>query len=65
MYAIISQKKYLLILRTMNSKLITTALLLALGGALQAQNVGIGIATPHASAQLEISSTNKGLLIPG
>lgn len=31
--------------------------------ALKAQ-VGIGTATPHASAQLEISATNKGLLIP-
>jgi hypothetical protein len=30
----------------------------------QSQNVGIGTPTPHASAQLEISSANKGLLIP-
>jgi hypothetical protein len=29
-----------------------------------AQNVGIGTTTPHASAALEISSANKGLLIP-
>jgi trimeric autotransporter adhesin len=29
-----------------------------------AQNVGIGTTTPTASAQLEISATNKGLLIP-
>ncbi len=28
------------------------------------QNVGIGTPTPHASAQLEISAANKGLLIP-
>jgi hypothetical protein len=28
-----------------------------------AQNVGIGTATPHASAQLDISSTTKGTLI--
>lgn len=31
--------------------------------ATQAQNVGIGTTTPHASAQLEISSTTKGTLI--
>jgi hypothetical protein len=30
----------------------------------QAQNVGIGTSTPNASAQLDISSNNKGLLIP-
>ncbi len=29
-----------------------------------AQNVGIGTTTPDGSAQLEISATNKGLLIP-
>jgi hypothetical protein len=28
------------------------------------QNIGIGTATPHPSAQLDISSTSKGLLIP-
>lgn len=31
---------------------------------LQAQNVGIGTSTPHNSAQLDISSSNKGLSIP-
>lgn len=30
----------------------------------QAQNVGIGTATPNASARLDISSTNSGVLIP-
>ena len=30
----------------------------------KAQSVGIGTATPAASAQLEVSSTNKGMLIP-
>jgi len=29
-----------------------------------AQNVGIGTATPNASAQLDISSTSKGMLVP-
>ena len=32
--------------------------------AVTAQNVGIGTSTPNASAQLEITSTNKGVLIP-
>lgn len=31
---------------------------------LTAQSVGIGTNTPHASARLDISATNKGLLIP-
>jgi hypothetical protein len=31
---------------------------------LNAQNVGIGIATPNASAALDVSSNSKGLLIP-
>ncbi|NOU37663.1 MAG: hypothetical protein HOO89_03050 [Ferruginibacter sp.] len=30
----------------------------------QAQNVGIGTTTPHASAVLDISSTNQGILLP-
>jgi hypothetical protein len=29
-----------------------------------AQNVGIGTATPNASAQLDVSSTTKGMLVP-
>jgi hypothetical protein len=29
-----------------------------------AQNIGIGTPSPHSSAQLEVSSTNKGILIP-
>jgi hypothetical protein len=29
-----------------------------------AQNIGIGTPTPHASAMLDVTSTNKGLLIP-
>jgi hypothetical protein len=31
---------------------------------LRAQGVGIGTTTPHGSAQLDISSTTKGLLVP-
>ena len=45
-------KKYLLIL------------LCLLTANIFAQNVGIGTLTPDASAQLEINSTTKGLLIP-
>ncbi len=30
----------------------------------KSQNVGIGTTTPHASAALEVSGTNKGILIP-
>ncbi len=29
-----------------------------------AQNIGIGTATPHASAMLDVTSVNKGLLVP-
>lgn len=46
----------------MKKILFCTSLLLAMS-AVNAQ-VGIGTATPHASAQLEISAANKGLLIP-
>ncbi len=47
----------------MIKKLLLTALLGITFGA-YAQNVGIGTATPDASAQLDIVSTNSGLLIP-
>lgn len=47
---------------------ITTSLLLSAVILLNSKNtsaqVGIGTTTPHASAALEINSTNKGLLIP-
>lgn len=36
-----------------------------LPGALCAQSVGIGTATPDASARLEVSSSKQGVLIPG
>jgi hypothetical protein len=44
-------------------KLLLQVCLCLTAGAIQAQ-VGIGTATPHASAQLDISASNKGLLIP-
>ena len=34
------------------------------GMGIQAQNVGIGTQTPHGSAQLEVSSTTQGMLLP-
>lgn len=45
-------------------KKIFTLSFLGLALAAQSQNVGIGTSTPVASAKLEISSTNSGLLIP-
>jgi hypothetical protein len=30
----------------------------------KAQSVGVGTTSPHASAQLDVSSTNKGMLVP-
>lgn len=44
-------------------KLVTTLSLALFLGQLQAQ-VGIGTAVPHSSAQLDITSTTKGLLMP-
>ncbi|MEO6404597.1 MAG: hypothetical protein ABIY51_06390, partial [Ferruginibacter sp.] len=46
-------KKYLLSLTLLSVSLIATA-----------QNIGIGTLNPNASAMLEITSPNKGLLIP-
>ena len=46
------------------AKLLFTFLLVATTVCTQAQNVGIGTTNPAASAALEISGTNKGLLIP-
>ncbi|HSK13832.1 MAG TPA: hypothetical protein VK907_11495, partial [Phnomibacter sp.] len=43
----------------------TFILVLAMAGAMQAQNnVGIGTQTPHASALLDVSSTTKGMMAP-
>lgn len=45
-------------------KIISCLLLLLQYQLLLAQNVGIGTSAPNASAQLDITSTSKGLLIP-
>ena len=45
-------------------KLIITASALILSMSTFAQNVGIGTNTPDASAKLDISSTNSGMLVP-
>ncbi len=45
-------------------KLILAVLFSALYHMLPAQSVGIGTTTPHASAALDISSSNKGLIVP-
>ena len=46
-------------------RIITTTLLTALASSnLFAQNVGIGTSTPNASAKLEITDANRGVLIP-
>ncbi len=39
-------------------------LIIVLTNFANAQNIGIGTATPNASAQLDVTSTSKGLLIP-
>ncbi len=48
----------------MKRLLYTTLSILALSGIAKAQNVGIGTATPNASAKLEITDANRGVLIP-
>jgi hypothetical protein len=45
-------------------KALLLALCLGLAGIIGGQNVGIGTASPHASAVLDLSSPNKGVLIP-
>lgn len=45
-------------------KIVLLFILAASASLLQAQSVGIGTTTPNASAQLDIVSTTKGLLIP-
>jgi hypothetical protein len=46
------------------AKLFFTFLFAVAAFCTQAQNVGIGTTSPHGTAQLEISSNGKGLLIP-
>jgi hypothetical protein len=46
------------------AKLFFTILLTVAAIFTQAQNVGIGTTSPHGTAQLEISSNAKGILIP-
>ena len=48
----------------MKSKLFALCISIFTGNSLMAQNIGIGTNVPHASAQLDITSTTKGLLIP-
>jgi len=38
--------------------------LVCLMGAIRAQSVGIGTSTPHSSARLDVSDTQRGILIP-
>lgn len=45
-------------------KIITLLLLISLQKIVVSQNVGIGTTTPNASAQLDVTSTTKGMLIP-
>jgi hypothetical protein len=49
---------------SMKRRVFALSILLLVNCCSQAQNVGIGTATPHASAALEIASTDKGVLIP-
>lgn len=46
------------------TSLLLSALVLAFSAGAQSQSVGIGTVNPNTSAQLDISSTNKGFLLP-
>lgn len=48
----------------MKKLIVFICVLFALNSLVLSQNVGIGTATPNASAQLDIYSTNKGVLMP-
>ncbi len=45
-------------------KILLVCIVSVCAGKIFAQNVGIGTATPNANAQLDVSATNKGLLVP-
>ena len=45
-------------------KIILSIMMLLLANLIQAQNVGINNPTPAASALLDLTATDKGLLIP-
>lgn len=45
-------------------KIVSLSVAVLLACTLLAQNVGIGTSTPNTSAQLDVSSTTKGMLIP-
>lgn len=45
-------------------KIITVLLIVFAGYGAEAQSIGIGTTNPNASAQLDVTSINKGLLIP-
>jgi hypothetical protein len=50
--------------RIAGKKIVTLLLLISLYKTVTGQNVGIGTNAPSASAQLDVSSTNKGVLLP-
>ena len=51
-------------MKNLHSGLLAAALLLAAPFAARAQSVGIGTANPNSKAALDISASDKGLLIP-
>lgn len=56
--------KYSIIIQTMKKQITTTILALAFTITAFSQNVGIGATTPNSSAALDVTSDNKGILIP-
>jgi hypothetical protein len=48
----------------MMKKTVTACLMVFIAVNVTAQNVGIGTTTPNASAQLDITSTTRGMLAP-
>lgn len=48
----------------MKNIFILTLILVCIALISQSQNVGVGTLTPDVSAMLDVTSTNKGLLIP-